>query len=73
MSTAFLIESGVPLPSTHPRAKYPWNALEVGQSFFIPNNFSNFNYINTRLAPKHFIFRVVTEDKVKGTRVWRDK
>ena len=35
----FPIDKGVPLPSkkiTGPKALYPWDDLEVGDSFFVP-------------------------------------
>ena len=46
------IEKGIPMPEQKRHAKYPWDQLEVGDSFFIPNSSSNFHYINWRLAPK---------------------
>lgn len=42
-ATGFVIEAGIPVPSIVGRggkggSKYPFDALEVGQSFFVPNS-----------------------------------
>ena len=67
----FQIDDGVPIPEVPKREyKYPVRDLEVGQSFFVPKG----SYVTAsfaKLAPKKFSYRHVTEDGVKGVRVWR--
>ena len=71
------IEKGVPIPKIKGHAKYPWNEMEVGDSFFAPLNGRDFgqfrNSISTS-ARQHKLgttknFRTATVDG--GVRVWR--
>ncbi len=73
----FNIEKGVPLPLPHrpvkPR-KYPFAEMEVGDSVFIPTAYSQLVGNAARgpcYAPMKFTVRTVTENNVKGVRVWR--
>lgn len=66
------IDKNVPLPP--PRAnhnKYPWNIMQVGDSFIIPQEshsaYSNAYRASERYAPKRFVCRQVKE----GYRIWR--
>lgn len=66
----FKIDKNIPLPKS--RNNYPLGDMEIGDSFFIPgatparmgSAFANYK-------PKKFSGRTVTEDGVKGCRVWR--
>lgn len=86
-TTRFNIEEGIPVPA--PRRgiqlepRYPFNLLNVGQSFMVPatperpnpakNLASTVSSANKRLAKdkKRFIVRPVEEKGVKGARIWR--
>jgi hypothetical protein len=67
------IENGVAIPKMRIDAKYPWQALEVGQSFLFPaetkmaNAYSSAWGASKANAPKKFIARK-TDD---GFRCWR--
>ena len=68
----FKIEKGVPMPRNGAggRTKYPWDKMEVGDSFFVPgtrNRGVNPGAASLRLSPKKFAMRKVDG----GTRIWR--
>lgn len=70
----FKVDKGIPIPSTGRNAAlYPWDAMEVGDSFLIPTerrpkSFSTMlSKINDRKQPKRFAMRTVQG----GLRVWR--
>lgn len=76
--TEFKIEKGVPIPpgGGRPTAPYPFDKMEVGDSFFtagekaqsrISNSAKNYA---TKKGVK-FTTRTVTEGGVKGARIWR--
>ena len=50
--------------------KYPFRAMDVGDSFFVPNGPINL-YNSKAYLPKKFTRRTVVENGVKGIRVWR--
>jgi hypothetical protein len=67
----FKIVSNVPPPTLeHPHAKYPWDDMSVGDSFFaegIPSNtLSNAARYRRRLGEKH-----ITRAENGGSRIWR--
>ena len=73
------IDKGVPLPpSNRGRSKSsPWRTFDVGDSTFIvgkrPNTIGGlFTKVQKELDWK-FTLRTVTEDGVRGVRVWRIK
>lgn len=73
----FKIERGVPLPerghNTGGRpAKYPFAALEAGESVFVPG-IKGAGGILTRLRKegRELVSRIVTEGDARGVRVWR--
>ena len=77
--TDYKIEKGVPLPpgaGRKGRNKYPWYEMEVGDSCFLPDAdpravsqaASNVARRNNGLR---FATRAVTENGVKGVRVWK--
>lgn len=67
------IDKGIPAPDRS-RAKYPLAAMELGDSFFVPGKTAALVGASfARHAPKKFAARGVTENGVKGVRVWRIK
>lgn len=85
--TNFALSNDVAIParkSSKP-SKYPFEAMEINQSFFVPNKTndegesvpaispSTVSGANNRLkaAGRRFIRRDVSEDGVDGVRVWR--
>jgi hypothetical protein len=68
----FKISKDIPAPSRRRFHLYPFQTLEVGESFFVPNGYIQLaGSANTRYAPKRFTARTRTEEGVKGIRVWR--
>ena len=65
------------MPDQRGTRKYPWAALEVGDSFFVPivdlpRGVASLNAPRPRLKNGFKIARrTVTEKGVKGVRVWR--
>ena len=70
------ISSDIPLP--RPRSHdtsaiaQTLDALEIGQSFFVPNRSSSqvSGWFKNR-KPKKFVTRRVFENDIKGIRIWR--
>jgi hypothetical protein len=86
MKKQYSVENNVPVPGStddnnlylnQPKyQRYPVEKLEVGDSFFVPNetphNCTNFYYKAMKLGLKHRYRRAyVEEGGVSGTRVWR--
>ncbi len=77
----FNIEKNVPVPFKNtPTALYPFRQMEIGDSFFIPLKEGDVMQMlqsrvaataRTVLGPKKISTRCVTENGVKGLRVWR--
>ncbi len=77
----YLVEIGVPLPEwPHPgnphasdnQRKYPWKAMLIGNSFFVPNGNRHNLYATARMATQRFYpkrFRAKQQDG--GIRIWR--
>lgn len=70
------VEKGVPLPSSHGGPLYPWADLDVGDSFFVAGKSSSsintsLTWANRKAPVQRFVSRTVTENGVKGVRVWR--
>ena len=74
------IDKGVPIPKIDGLGrhhKYPWHDLNVGDSFFVPNATtrrfcSSVNRIQKTLGIS-MKCRTVTENDIKGVRIWRIK
>jgi hypothetical protein len=70
------IDKSVPLPRPRPHnSVYPWQQMDVGDSFFAPCEKrgavqSALSYAGKRNGFK-FATRTVTENGVTGVRVWR--
>ena len=78
MSTQFKIDKGIELPKRKApvsHRKYPWDELEVGDSFFIPKKkivgIGNIRLAAEKRLNRKFSGRSVVEHRVKGVRVWR--
>lgn len=69
----YKIETGVPTPPrAQKRRKYPLGDMSVGDSFFVPGGDSQTIGASwRRFKPKLFTARTVTENGIKGVRVWR--
>jgi hypothetical protein len=65
----FPVEKGVPIPLG--RDKYPWERLDVGDSFFVPGKTLRSLATQTSYAGKRFgrRFRIRLVDG--GVRIWR--
>lgn len=65
------IETGVPMPEVKVRHNYPHEALQVGESFFVPggnmNVLCNYNRIRGKRLERKFVCRREGD----GIRVWR--
>jgi len=75
--TEFAIDNDIPL-SVHAQARYPFRELQVGQSFFVsdPKRFvgcrRSASVMGLRLGNGvKFVTRTITENGVKGVRIWR--
>ncbi len=71
----FVIEKNVPLPEKNIRWKYPFDQMEVGDSFFVANKESTQMSALCKRAGKRLEARFVTAkaetNDAKGVRVWR--
>lgn len=71
------IDKGIPVPPANMRRKfkYPWRDMDVGDSFFVPEELAASASRSGRFYGlrhgKKFSRGAVTEGGVKGVRVWR--
>lgn len=79
------IDKGVPIPEKiqGPRLRYPFNYMEVGDSFFVPLNGRKAANVMSSISGsarsgraasaggRRFTSRRVTENGVPGIRCWR--
>lgn len=78
-TTEIQIDKGIPIPTKMQlgrRSKYPFDIMDVGDSFFVPGrDGKSFGGTVTaarkRLTDMAFEMRTVKEDGVIGVRVWR--
>lgn len=68
----FPIDKGIPLPTALNR-KYPWDQLEVGDSFLVPDKTPNLLRSCMKSAEERFGFTYTAFADNKGTRIWRVK
>jgi hypothetical protein len=68
------IDKNVPKPPvSRGNRKYPFSQMEIGDSIFIAGKRSSgVPSLFPRHGAKKFSVRTVTENGVKGVRVWRD-
>lgn len=76
MENEFKIEKGVPIPPRKIQSKYPWDQMDIGDSFFVPSTSgyklskiqSNAYAYGIKITPKRkFVIRTLE----KGFRIWR--
>lgn len=72
---SFVIEKDVPLPEKNVRWKYPFDQMEVGDSFFVVNKDTTQMSALCKRAGKRLGARFVTAKAERGdesgVRVWR--
>ena len=72
---SFVIDRGVPLPEKNVRWKYPFEQMEVGDSFFVVNkDTTQMSALCKRAATRlggRFVTAKVEHDGGSGVRVWR--
>lgn len=67
-----VIEKNIPAPAITRTRTYPFREMEIGDSFFVTATpVVNIHGCARRHRPKKFICRTVTENGVRGIRVWR--
>lgn len=77
--TEFKIENDVPMPTRvrGRRGKYPFAALQIGESFFVPGDAKSVRHVrnaacaHARKHGGHFRGSMRVENGVDGIRVWR--
>jgi len=72
----FQIDKNVPAPYAQRNRKFPWGEMQPGDSFFVPSRTTRTMGGTLGQARKQYpdwvlVARTVTEDGVKGVRVWR--
>lgn len=72
----FQIDKNVPAPLSGRNRLYPWGELEPGDSFFVPGRTTRniggaIGQARNRYPDWEIVARTVTENGVKGVRVWR--
>ena len=70
------MDTGIPIPETRGQSPgIPLATMEVGHSFFVPRTIgsvsSSISHHKVRNPGKNFTVRTVTENGVKGIRIWR--
>lgn len=71
----FPIQQGIPAPDVYtPPRRYPLREMQPGDSFFIPSTHLGGLYkCISHFRDRLYTSRVLTEDDVRGRRVWRLK
>lgn len=76
-NAAITLDNNVAIPEIAHTLKYPFEQMAVGQSFFVPEakarnvRSSVGHYQRRETVAAKFITRTVTEEGIKGVRVWR--
>lgn len=71
-NTFYRIQKNVPIPQNKIASKYPFKDMEIGDSFFASGIPATYISLHSRmLRPMKFSCRTVTENGVRGLRVWR--
>jgi hypothetical protein len=71
------VEKGIPIPSSEVGrpSVYPWADMDVGSSFFVKKiSLNSMSAAARRRGQSHnekYTARTVTENGIKGVRVWR--
>lgn len=76
----FEIEDDIPMPEGRDTltAKYPYDRLEVGQSFFVPqkeskNMSASTRYWRSKYPDRDWRVKKAEHNGVEGVRIWRNK
>jgi len=72
MTSVFKIEQNIPLPDrVHgPNRVYPFNALGIGDSFFVPHQKPSIGSAMDAYQKRHGV-KLTRRQEGTGTRVWR--
>lgn len=72
-STQFKIEKGIPVPAkgTGRASMYPWDDMEIGDSFFVKGKKSSALSATTKRIAKTRGFKFTVRQLEGGVRVWR--
>lgn len=70
------LDDGIPVPPKRSSYRYPAREMNVGQSFFAPQDSNRSavmlaGYFNKLLRPKKFTGRKKVESGITGYRIWR--
>lgn len=69
------IDKDIPLANKTRGSKYPFNAMEVGDSFFVadrsPKQMNGTIRLASKRLSKRFSVRFWSEGDLQGSRVWR--
>jgi len=72
---SFTVEDGVTIPDKRQPgrpSKYPFDTMEIGQSFFAPGiKDRKVGNAARHYRPKRFRCRTMVENGIRGTRCWR--
>lgn len=71
MGKMFEIEKDVPLPTIKHGKKYPWEQMDVGDSFFVPEVKQSLMGTNAAHNTRMTGRRYTTRKENGGVRVWR--
>jgi hypothetical protein len=64
------IEKGIPVPTRGRASKYPWNELQVGDSFLLPNDDAP-SASSLSTGAKKAGIKIKVREVENGVRVWR--
>lgn len=71
-NTKVNIDKGIPYPSRREARRFPFEDMEVGDSFVAELKDKALIYYHMKLhSPKRFITRTIREDKQAMLRIWR--
>ena len=70
-TSKFPIEKGIPMPKRLGRNKYPWHAMEIGDSFLVTNLNRNSAHAAARKASESLGRVFKARQTSDGVRIWR--
>ena len=71
MVTTIQIETKIPIPEKKKRNFYPYKAMQVGESFFVPDVPTRLMCNNNNRVSKNTGMKFVARREGNGVRVWR--
>jgi hypothetical protein len=69
--TSIKIDKHIPAPEVHGNTLYPWNEMEVGDSFFAPGKSRRTFNGAMRRRMQHGTAKFIVREIDGGARVWR--